>query len=73
MILKKLKRLSKENPLDMLFSKSKTIILLSLKLFHAEETIVLSDVMPILENMGLRIIGERPHEIKFKDGKTCLD
>jgi glutamate dehydrogenase len=44
--------------------------ILSLKLFHAEQTIVLSDVLPILENMGLRIIGERPHEVKFKDGKT---
>ena len=43
--------------------------MLSLKLFHAEQTIVLSDVLPILENMGLRIIGERPHELKFKDGK----
>lgn len=41
---------------------------LRLKLFHTEHTIALSDVMPTLENMGLRVIGERPHEVIFKDG-----
>lgn len=45
---------------------------LSLKLFHANQTIVLSDVLPILENMGLIIIGERPNEIKMKDGKRIF-
>ena len=53
----------------MLFSKANNENTLSLKLFHADQTIVLSDVLPILENMGLRIIGERPHEVKFKEGK----
>ncbi|MBA3660564.1 MAG: NAD-glutamate dehydrogenase [Gammaproteobacteria bacterium] len=61
--------LSKEYPLTMLFSQSDDLKKLSLKLFHAEQTIVLSDVLPILENMGLRIIGERPHEIKLKSGE----
>jgi len=60
--------LTDKNPLGMLFAKSSGNTL-SLKLFHAEQTIVLSDVLPILENMGLRIIGERPHVVKFKDGK----
>ncbi|MBX3708901.1 MAG: NAD-glutamate dehydrogenase [Gammaproteobacteria bacterium] len=67
--IEKIESLSTENPLGMLFSKSTENKTLNLKLFHAEETIVLSDVLPILENMGLRIIGERPHELKFKDGK----
>lgn len=66
--IEKIEALSKENPLGMLFSKSNSSGTLSLKLFHAEQTIVLSDVLPILENMGLRIIGERPHELKFKEG-----
>ncbi|MBV9576228.1 MAG: NAD-glutamate dehydrogenase, partial [Gammaproteobacteria bacterium] len=61
--------LSKDNPLSMLFAKLNGSNTLSLKLFHAEDTIVLSDVLPILENMGLRIIGERPYELKLKDGK----
>ncbi len=66
--IEKIEALSKDQPLGMLFSRAngKT---LSLKLFHAEQTIVLSDVLPILENMGLRIIGERPHEVKLKSGE----
>lgn len=67
--IEKIELLSKENPLCMLFSKSSGNNALNLKLFHADETIVLSDVLPILENMGLRIIGERPHVLKFKDGR----
>ncbi|TAK71529.1 MAG: NAD-glutamate dehydrogenase, partial [Gammaproteobacteria bacterium] len=69
--IEKIEALSKEHPLGMLFSYSNNGHTVSLKLFHAEETIVLSDVLPILENMGLRIIGERPHEVKFKDG-SCV-
>ncbi|MES2218541.1 MAG: NAD-glutamate dehydrogenase [Pseudomonadota bacterium] len=63
--------LSKENPLGMVFYKriDKTPETLRFKLFHAEHPVALSDVLPTLENMGLRVIGERPHEIIFKDGK----
>ncbi len=64
----KIESLSKDNPLNMLFARMNGLNTLSLKLFHADQTIVLSDVLPILENMGLRIIGERPHQLKFKDG-----
>lgn len=66
--IEKIEALSTENPLNMLFTHANGGKTLSLKLFHAEETIVLSDALPILENMGLRIIGERPYELKFKDG-----
>ncbi len=65
--IKKIESLSKENPLGMLFYRAGSTAL-RLKLFHVEHTIALSDVLPTLENMGLRIIGERPHEIIFKDG-----
>ncbi len=37
------------------------------KLFRANKTIPLSDIVPILEKMGLRIISERPHEIKLSN------
>jgi len=37
------------------------------KLYRIGATIPLSDVVPILENMGLRIISERPYEITPKD------
>ncbi|MAH73812.1 MAG: hypothetical protein CBC09_06850 [Cellvibrionales bacterium TMED49] len=38
-----------------------------LKLFHRETPLPLSDLVPILENMGLRVLLERPHEIKHLD------
>ncbi len=68
--IRKIQALSHENPLEMLFHKSGKKSL-QLKLFHSEHTIALSDVLPTLENMGLRIIGERPHEIIFKDGSIA--
>lgn len=65
--IKKIEALSNDNPLGMIFYKSGSTSL-RLKLFHMQHTIALSDVLPTLENMGLRVIGERPHEIIFKDG-----
>ena len=42
------------------------------KLFRRGKTIPLSDVVPILENMGLRIISERPYEITPKNGEGSI-
>lgn len=67
--IQKIENLSTENPLGMNFYKSGPTEL-RLKLYHVASTIALSDVLPTLENMGLRIVGERPHEIVFKDGNT---
>ena len=67
--LEKIEALSKEKPLGMLFNRAAEEEILRLKLFHAEQTIALSDVLPILENMGLRIIGERPHDVRLKTGE----
>ncbi|EKE87028.1 NAD-glutamate dehydrogenase [Idiomarina xiamenensis] len=39
-----------------------------LKLFHKDEPIHLSDVLPMLENFGLRVIGESPYQIKTANG-----
>lgn len=39
-----------------------------LKLYHKDEPIFLSDVLPMLENFGLRIVNETPHQIKSYDG-----
>lgn len=38
------------------------------KLFRLHNTMPLSDALPILENMGLRVIGEQPYRIKRADG-----
>lgn len=40
------------------------------KVFHCEEPLELSDVIPVLENLGLRVIGEQPHRIKRSDGSA---
>jgi len=37
------------------------------KLFRKHDPIPLSEVLPILENLGLRIVSERPYELHFPD------
>lgn len=41
-----------------------------LKLFHKDEPIHLSDVLPMLENFGLRVINERPYELETLGNNT---
>ncbi len=41
---------------------------LHFKLFHPAEQLPLSDVMPIFENLGFRVIGEHPFDIVDHDG-----
>ncbi|ARN76169.1 NAD-glutamate dehydrogenase [Oceanicoccus sagamiensis] len=40
------------------------------RLIHLDTSLSLSDVMPILENLGLRVESEHPYGIKRKDGKS---
>ncbi|HEX4034880.1 MAG TPA: NAD-glutamate dehydrogenase [Solirubrobacteraceae bacterium] len=40
------------------------------KLFSAEAPISLSDVLPMFENMGVRIIDERPYEVAARDSSA---
>ncbi len=44
--------------------------LLRFKLFQAERPVPLSDVLPALENMGVRVIDQRPYEVRPRDGTT---
>ncbi|WP_407363191.1 NAD-glutamate dehydrogenase [Pseudomonas luteola] len=39
------------------------------KLYHADTPLALSDVLPILENLGLRVLGEFPYHLRKKDGR----
>lgn len=41
----------------------------SFKIYSKNITLVLSDVLPILENMGVRVLRERPYRINRKDTK----
>jgi glutamate dehydrogenase len=40
----------------------------ALRLYRRDEPVVLSDVLPILENLGLRIVAEEPFRIESRDG-----
>ncbi|WP_026374885.1 NAD-glutamate dehydrogenase [Aestuariibacter salexigens] len=70
--IEKLEMLSDQHTLDMLFyrpqEESKDSSIVKLKLFHRDEPIHLSDVLPMLENFGLRVIDESPFSVKAADG-----
>ena len=44
--------------------------LLRFKLFAPDSALVLSDVIPILENLGLRVLGEHPYKVRMQAGNT---
>ncbi|KMT64797.1 NAD-glutamate dehydrogenase [Catenovulum maritimum] len=68
----KLESLSDKNRLGMIFYRpqeaEKDSAQVRLKLFHRDEPIHLSDVLPMLENFGLRVIDERPYKVTANDG-----
>ena len=43
--------------------------LLRFKLFNRSEPLVLSDIIPLLENLGMRVVGEHPYMIHRRDGE----
>ncbi|ART79338.1 NAD-glutamate dehydrogenase [Oceanisphaera avium] len=69
--IEKLEELSDSQPLGMLFYRAQEEApdsnRVRLKLYHKDEPIHLSDVLPMLENLGLRIIGETPHQVSTAD------
>lgn len=68
--IKHTEELTKQNPLVLNFYRpvDERNNLFRLKLYQHDETIPLSDVIPIVERMGMRAISERPFAIKFEDG-----
>ncbi|AMG31874.1 NAD-glutamate dehydrogenase [Grimontia hollisae] len=72
--IERLESLNEEKKLDMLFyrpqEEPKDSRSVRLKLFQKDEAIHLSDVMPMLENLGLRVIGEAPYKVETKSGDT---
>ncbi len=72
--LEKIELLSAEHTLDMLFyrpqEETNDSEVVKLKLFHKNEPIHLSAVLPMLENFGLRVIDESPYRVKSSDGEV---
>ena len=64
--------LTPEQPLTVLFYRAleDDPRALRFKLFRRERNIPLSDVLPMLEHLGLRVLGGRPYRIKKKDAMT---
>ncbi|PVZ19478.1 MULTISPECIES: NAD-glutamate dehydrogenase [unclassified Pseudomonas] len=83
--LQHLLNLSEQRPLVMSFYQPLAQTgqhLLHCKLYHADAPLALSDVLPILENLGLRVLGEFPYRLHHKNGReywihdfafTCAD
>ncbi|MGO2010322.1 MAG: NAD-glutamate dehydrogenase [Pseudoalteromonas sp.] len=70
--IEKLELLNDDNKLEMLFYRPQEEAnsnIVRLSLFHKDEPIHLSDVMPMLENFGLRVVGETPYSVKTSDGR----
>ncbi len=70
----KIEALSEENTLEMLFyrpqEESEDSKAVRLNLFHKDHPIHLSDVLPMLENFGLRVIGETPYAVRCPEGSV---
>ncbi len=64
-----MEKLSDSNNLEMRFCDSAdgTFSHFEIKILHVGDTMPLSDVVPILENLGLRIISESPYQIHTND------
>ncbi|MDP2560368.1 NAD-glutamate dehydrogenase [Psychrobium sp. 1_MG-2023] len=71
----KLESLNDDNNLGMIFyrpqEEKKGSKQVRLKLFSLDEPLHLSDVLPMLENFGLRIVGERPYELILEEGHSA--
>lgn len=69
--IKHIEQLSKENALGLNFYRPLNEVAdnFRLKIYQHDVTIPLSDVLPILENLGLRAISERPYVLKYENGK----
>ncbi|CAM2873545.1 NAD-glutamate dehydrogenase [Legionella worsleiensis] len=70
--IKHIELLRPENPLGINFYRplDESENNFRLKVYQHDSTIALSDVLPILENLGLRAISERPYVLKFEQGKV---
>ncbi|HHW1921600.1 TPA: NAD-glutamate dehydrogenase GdhB [Pseudomonas aeruginosa] len=69
--LQHLLSLSEQRPLVMSFYQplARGEQQLHCKLYHADTPLALSDVLPILENLGLRVLGEFPYRLHHQNGR----
>ena len=46
--------------------------LMRFKLIRRGQPVLLSDALPVLENMGLKVLSEEPSQIRARDGQLLL-
>ncbi len=65
--------LSDENPLTTWFYQyaEDDDEVVHFSLYHREKPLPLSDIIPILENLGLKVLGEHPYKIVDRDGRVA--
>jgi glutamate dehydrogenase len=70
--IKHIEELTVENPLVINFYKpmDEPLEYFRLKIYQHDHTIPLSEVIPIIERLGMKAISERPYVLEFEDGKV---
>jgi glutamate dehydrogenase len=72
--IERIELLNDDNKLDILFyrpqEESAESEVVKLKLYHRDVPIHLSDVLPMLENFGLRVIDESPYRVTNDEGEV---
>ncbi|MDI3323375.1 NAD-glutamate dehydrogenase [Pontibacterium granulatum] len=70
--IQRIEALSEDNPVTMSFYRvlEQTQDLLRFKLFNADKPLILSDVIPVLENLGMQVVGEHPYEVHKTNGNV---
>ncbi len=66
--LRRIEAVSAGSPLEVSLHPAPDAQLPGLRLYRAKEPVALSDVLPMLENLGLRVVAEEPFRIDSADG-----
>ena len=71
--INKMERITESDPVQMSLYRSvdQEDGVFRFKLFHLNKMIPLSDIIPVLENLGLRILGEKPYLVE-RHNKTSI-
>lgn len=74
MFIERLKPDQDRLELEVYRPKDEPLNILKLKVFRNEQTVPLSDALPILENLGFRVVGEEPYELTLPESrKVCIN
>ncbi|WP_432474262.1 NAD-glutamate dehydrogenase [Amphritea sp. HPY] len=68
--IQRIEALNEANPVTMSFYRmlEQSPDKLRFKLFNAGDPLILSDVIPVLENLGMKVVGEHPYKVRRDDG-----